>query len=71
MTRQELNLEKNKRGRPAIGKGDQLNTMIRPEIGEALDKAAADQDDKPSRSEMNRRILKDWLTGHGYLKADP
>ena len=69
MPRQELNLEKNKRGRPAIGKGDQLNAMVRPEITGAIDRAAGDQADNPNRPEMVRRILRDWLIGHGYLEG--
>ncbi|HEY0120660.1 MAG TPA: hypothetical protein VGC14_02675 [Rhizobium sp.] len=68
MERLELSPEKSKRGRPAIGKGDQINTMVRPEISEAIDKASADQDDTPTRVEMVRRILRDWLIVHGYLK---
>ena len=38
---------------------------------EALDRAAAKQDDKPTRSEMLRRIAGDWLTERGFLKALP
>jgi hypothetical protein len=38
------------------------------ELTDALDQAAAQQDDKPTRSEMLRRIARDWLTERGFLK---
>jgi hypothetical protein len=58
MGRQEKVLEKNRRGRPAIGKGVQLNAMIRPEQAAALDAWIAIQPDpKPSRPEAIRRLL--------------
>jgi Arc/MetJ-type ribon-helix-helix transcriptional regulator len=45
-----------------------MSLRLPPEITDAV-VAAADADaDHPSRSEMIRRILQDWLTGHGYLK---
>jgi hypothetical protein len=34
----------------------------------AIETAAADEDDKPSRSEMIRRIVTDWLRQHGYMQ---
>ncbi len=34
----------------------------------ALDAAAAADSDKPSRSELMRRIVLEWLKGRGYLK---
>jgi hypothetical protein len=67
MASQELNLEKKKRGRPAIGRGEQVNAMLRPEVTAALDRASSDIEGKPSRSELIRRIVVDWLTGKGYL----
>lgn len=67
MTKQQLNLEKKKRGRPSIGRGDQLNLMVRPEMAEAIDAAALAQADSPSRTEMTRRILADWLAMKGFL----
>ncbi|WP_425419629.1 hypothetical protein [Oricola indica] len=41
---------------------------MEPEIIEALEKVGVDQDDKPNQSETIRRIIKEWLVGHGYLK---
>lgn len=70
MSRQEKVLEKKKLGRPAIGKGIQINAMHRPEDVVALDAWIAQQPDpKPSRPEAVRLALKDWLTGMGLLKG--
>jgi len=33
-----------------------------------LDKFSADQADSPGRPEAIRRIIRDWLISHGYLK---
>ncbi|MDC9822975.1 hypothetical protein PRN20_04465 [Devosia sp. ZB163] len=41
--------------------------MLRPEVTAALDRASSDIEGKPSRSELIRRIVVDWLTGKGYL----
>lgn len=57
MTAQEKNLGKNKRGRPAIGRGVQVNIMLRPEQAEALDKWASLQSDNPARPEAVRRLM--------------
>lgn len=67
MEDRDLNLGKKKRGRPAVGRGEQLNVMLRSEIVRAIDEAASVQDDAPARSEMARRIIREWLIGHGYL----
>lgn len=42
-----------------------------PAIGDALDAAREAEEDKPSRSELIRRIVADWLRKKGYLpKSD-
>lgn len=47
-----------------------LGVRVEPEIKEALEKAA--KDDDRSVSSMVERILKAWLTERGYLpKAGP
>ncbi|HMO28595.1 MAG TPA: ribbon-helix-helix protein, CopG family [Enterovirga sp.] len=38
-----------------------------PEMTAALDAAAAAEDDKPSRSELIRRIVTEWLKAKGML----
>ena len=65
---QEKILEKKKLGRPAIGKGVQLNAMVRPELVVALDAyIAAQPDPKPSRPEAIRTALSEHLRAAGYL----
>lgn len=58
MIGQEKNLEKNKRGRPAIGRGVQVNAMLRPETVEEIDRWIEVQPDpKPKRPEAIRRLI--------------
>lgn len=67
-----INVPKKSRGRPAV---DSDRIVVRAQRAEldALDKFASDQDintDAPiGRPEAIRRILRDWLVGHGYLKG--
>jgi len=42
---------------------------MEPELTDAIDAFALDETDKPPRSEAIRRIIRDWLISHGYLKA--
>lgn len=46
-----------------------IGLRMPPELTAAVDKAAKKHPDKPSRSEMLRRIARDWLTERGFLKA--
>lgn len=39
-----------------------------PAVGTALDTAAAADPDKPSRSELLRRVVTGWLKTSGYLR---
>lgn len=74
MAGQEKVLGKSKLGRPAIGKGVQINSSFRPEDVSALDRWIGDQPEpKPGRPEAVRLALRDWLTGLGYLpvRDDP
>ncbi len=69
MVGQAKNLDKKKLGRPAIGRGVQINSMFRPEDVDALDAwIAAQPEPRPSRPEAIRLALKEWLTGLGLLK---
>lgn len=43
---------------------------MEPELTEAIEAFSTGQSDKPPRSEAIRRILRDWLIGHGYLKTE-
>ncbi|MER9710169.1 ribbon-helix-helix domain-containing protein [Mesorhizobium sp. M0174] len=40
-----------------------------PELLEPLDNAASELEET-SRPEAIRKIIRDWLVGHGYLKAE-
>jgi hypothetical protein len=61
MARQEKNLDKNSRGRPAIGRGIQVNAMLRPETAAALDDWREAQTDRPTRPEAVRRLVEKGL----------
>lgn len=68
MSKSTINPTKKSRGRPPVD-SEQINLRIqRPDL-EAIDAFAADADEgKLGRPEAIRRILRDWLIGHGYLK---
>lgn len=61
-----LNVPKKSRGRPAVESDRIVLRVQEPDLG-AIDAFAAEQAGI-SRQEAIRRILKDWLVGHGYLK---
>jgi ABC-type ATPase with predicted acetyltransferase domain len=56
-----------KRGRPATGIRAMVGFRAGDELTAALDNAAAEQD-APSRSELIRRIVVEWLKDRGYLR---
>lgn len=62
-----ITVRQKKRGRPATGVEPQVTARMPQDMIRAIEKAAAAEDDKPSRSEMIRRIVGDWLRQHGYL----
>ena len=41
---------------------------LSPDLLSALDAYAAHADGQPSRAELIRRIIKDWLSTNGYLQ---
>lgn len=41
---------------------------MEPDLIDAIDRASADDPDKPTQSEMIRRLLRDNLIRLGYLK---
>lgn len=73
MIDQELNASKKSRGRPATGQGLQIVTRVHDDLLAPLDAFAADHSANPDapigRPEAVRRIIRDWLLGHGYLPA--
>lgn len=58
-----------KPGPAPTGKGLLTGVRLHDDLLVPLDAAISDESDDPSRPEMIRRIVKDWLVGHGYLKA--
>jgi hypothetical protein len=58
-----------KRGRPATGRDPIHSIRFPPRITAAIQAAAEADADHPNRSEMIRRIVKDWLIAHGHLDA--
>ena len=57
-----------KRGRPATGIGSSIGLRLYPALDRALDTWIAQQPDpKPSRPEVIRLALREWLVGVGLL----
>lgn len=67
MTKSTLNPSVKLRGRPPID-SEQVNARLPRDILEGIDAFAAEENDKPNRTEALRRIVRDWLIGHGFLK---
>lgn len=57
------------RGRPQTVPIKKLIAMDQDML-DGIEAFRADQDDRPNQSEAVRRIIRDWLIGHGYLKQD-
>lgn len=56
-------------GRPPVD-SEQVNLRIQRAQLDGIDAFAASEEDNPPRTEAIRRIIRDWLIGHGYLKDD-
>jgi hypothetical protein len=68
MARQQKMLAK-KKGRPAIGKGEQVVVRLQPELLQPLDEWIAEQNlPPPTRAASLRIALRSWLLGQGKLK---
>lgn len=68
MSGQDIGLQKKGRGRPAgRNMAKPIAVRLENEADAALDAAAAAEPDKPSRSELIRRIVTDWLKAKGML----
>lgn len=59
------NVVRKKRGRPATGQDPVTAIRLSPEMREGLDRAAAQEPDKPTRSALIRRIVGEWLRSRG------
>lgn len=67
MSGSRINPSKKSRGRPPVD-SEQINARIPRGVLDAIDACAADEDDKPARPEMVRRLLREALEKLGYLK---
>lgn len=43
---------------------------LQPDMLDPVDAFAASEADNPSRPEALRRIVRDWLSAHGFLKSE-
>ena len=65
-----LDRVKKSRGRPATGKGVPVTTRLQPVDLDALDRWILEQPDpKPSRPEVLRSALREWMTSLGRLST--
>lgn len=64
-----ITVKPKKRGRPATGKDPLVGFRAPPELTEAIDAYAAQEPDKPARSEAIRRIVRDWLVQRGFISS--
>ncbi|WP_379069346.1 hypothetical protein ACHMW4_03975 [Mesorhizobium sp. UC22_110] len=55
-------------GRPSVD-SDLLRFRAERDVINSIDAFAAEQADTLNRPEAIRRIIRDWLISHGYLKA--
>lgn len=54
-------------GRPPVD-SEQVNLRIQRAELDGIDAFSLEQPDAPPRTEAIRRIIRDWLIGHGYLE---
>jgi mannose/cellobiose epimerase-like protein (N-acyl-D-glucosamine 2-epimerase family) len=62
-----INTDKKKRGRPATGQDPLMALRMPKHMTEALMAWAAQQPDKPGKSEALRRIVSHFLQRRGFL----
>lgn len=63
-----INVKQKKRGRPATGKTPITGVRLDDDTTSAIESFRASKVPEITQSEAIRRILRDWLVGHGYLK---
>lgn len=61
-----LHAKKVGRGRPRSDT-EQVAVRLPRDLLDGIDAYAAEEADKPGRPEALRRIVRDWLVGHGLL----
>ena len=70
MEKQSVLTEKKKRGPVPTGKGTLVGVRLKPSELAGVDGWIAEQDEpKPTRPEVLRLALKDWLGGIGHTSA--
>lgn len=65
-----MRAKKDGRGRPEVDSEEVRSRMTR-DLLDGISKFASEEPDTPARSEAVRRIVRDWLIGHGYLPLPP
>jgi hypothetical protein len=70
MPKSTSNLGKKSSGRPAVD-SIQLNFRLKRDLLDGIDAYIAGDAGRPARTEAVRRIIRDWLLGHGYLDLPP
>ncbi|XNY09528.1 ribbon-helix-helix domain-containing protein [Sinorhizobium meliloti] len=68
MTSQTV-VPKKKRGPAPTGKGTQIQVRLHDDLLAPLDAFVADREEKPSRAEAIRTIIREWLISNGYLRV--
>lgn len=57
---------KKRRGRPPVDT-EAVNLRLPRDLLDGIDRYASQEPGAPARPEALRRIIRDWLIGHGYL----
>lgn len=68
--RQYMRVKNSGRGRPRVD-SEEARSRLSRDVLDGIDAFAANEPDRPARPEAIRRIVRDWLTTHAYLKAEP
>lgn len=61
-----IDVSKKSRGRPVVDT-ERVVARLPRDLLDGVDRFASEESDKPGRAEAVRRIMRDWLIGHGYL----
>lgn len=49
---------------------EEVASRLPRDLLDGIDRFTAEETDKPGRAEAVRRIIRDWLMGHGYLPVE-
>lgn len=56
-------------GRPKVD-SERVDVRLPRDLLDGIDRFASEESDNPGRAEAVRRIIRDWLIGHGYLQHE-